>query len=292
MEIKDRILNKVPTEFEMDDQIVKTKSDKIWIPKENVLKFIEHTHKILCHAGVKKTSDYISQQFSFENKNDRIKEIVQSCEECQKRKTLTTPTKEIIIKHEIPTLFEVILIDFCGPLKTTVNGKRYILAIMDQFSRYISLNAVSKQDEKTTSDTIKNNWILKFGAPKEIKCDRGKTFESNVIKQLAEAHNMELLYSSAYHHSANGMIERQFRTIRDAIQISIKEKPNRNWSELLPEVEFMMNATIQSTIGFSPAEVVFGKRIYKDWVPTRQNVLTVDKYVETQVSEREDKKKL
>ena len=61
---------------------------------------------------------------------------------------------------------------------------------VDQFSRYVSLNAVARQDEKTTAYIIKNNWILKFGAPKMIHCDKGKTFESNLIKNLAGTYKM------------------------------------------------------------------------------------------------------
>ena len=101
------------------------------------------------------------------------------------KKTLTRPTKEKILKPKTAELFEVIFIDFCGPLKTTISGKRYILVIIDQFSRYVSLNAVARQDEQTTVDIIKNKWILKFGAPKFIHCDKGKSFESNLVKSLA-----------------------------------------------------------------------------------------------------------
>ena len=103
-------------------------------------------------------------------------------------------------------MLEVIYVDFCGPFKTTVTGKKYILAIIDQFSRYVSLNAVSRQDEKTTADFIKNKWILKFEAPKCIHCDRGKTFESNLVRNLASMHKMKIVYSSPYHHSTNGII--------------------------------------------------------------------------------------
>ena len=65
--------------------------------------------------------------------------------------------KRKILKPKTTELFEVIFIDFCGPLKTTITGKRYtrILAIIDHFSRYVSLHAVARQDEKTTAEVIK-----------------------------------------------------------------------------------------------------------------------------------------
>ena len=53
---------------------------------------------------------------------------------------------------------------------------------MDKASRYITLVAVARQEEETLKRKIKENWILRFGAPKEIHVDCGKTFESTGIK--------------------------------------------------------------------------------------------------------------
>jgi transposase InsO family protein len=193
------------------------------------------------------------------------KQIVESCEAGQKRKVMTTRSKETVIKQSTNFPFESIFLDFCGPFKQTFQGKKYILAIIDQFSRYISLNAVAKQDEKTTADILLNRWILKYGAPRVMYLDCGKSFQSKVMKELAERYKIQIQYSSPYHHNTNGLIERQFRTIRDFISSSLKDKNGKTWVDLLPEVEYSLNATTQKSIGMSPAEVVFGFPINRQW---------------------------
>ena len=35
--------------------------------------------------------------------------------------------------------------------------------------------------KKTVAEILRKNWIFKFGAPKTIVCDRGKTFESTLM---------------------------------------------------------------------------------------------------------------
>ena len=50
--------------------------------------------------------------------------------------------------------FEKIYIDLCGPFRQSFKKKRYVLAIVDKFSRYISLTAVTRQDEDTVKKTI------------------------------------------------------------------------------------------------------------------------------------------
>ena len=181
---------------------------------------------------------------------------------------MTSKTKEFINVSPVVEPFETISIDFCGPFRPNVHGKRYILGIIDHCSRYISLSAVRNQDETTTSKILMNNWILKFGAPKQILSDCGKTFESRIIKELAEKYNIKLQYSSPYHHNTNGIIERQFRTIRDYLSASIKDKLRKDWVDILSEIEFTLNSTVQQTIGKSPAEVIFGFKLTREWEPS------------------------
>ena len=69
-------------------------------------------------------------------------------------------------------------------------------------------------------------------------CDRGKSFESKLISELADRHKITIVFSSSYHHSSNEQVERQFRTIRDSIHISLQDKNFSDWTELLPEIEF------------------------------------------------------
>jgi len=231
---------------------------------------VEDAHKILCHAGSKKVYNYLKDDFDMVNMREIIKEIVKCCINCQKRKTLTTKTKESFIKQFADEPFQKLYMDFCGPFKKTLNGYQYILAIIDQFSRYISLNAVIHQDEKTARKVLLDRWIWKFGPPKEIHVDRGKAFESTLFKDTLKRFKAEIIYSSPYHHNTNGIIERQFRTIRDAMNIRIKDQAHKDWTEILPEVEFMMNSTIQATTGISPAEMIFGRKLRHWWKDTKK----------------------
>jgi len=140
--------------------------------------------------------------------------------------------------------------------------------------------------ETTTIQTIMRQWILKFGAPAYIHVDRGKVFESRSFAEFTKSMIIKLQFSSTYHHNANGIIERQFRTIRDALNASLKDNGRKNWVEILPEIEFSINASRQSTTKFSPSEIIFGKRIILDG--SRRYDLDNKKNIE-EVQQRENK---
>ena len=257
--------------FILDNNIVKTNAGKIWIPKEKKSEMIMFMHVMLSHAGAEKVTKYVADNYDMSSIKESIKDIISKCEACQKTKVLTTRTKEETIKLAASEPCESIYIDICGPLPETFRKKKYIIGIIDQFSRYISLTAVARQDEETMKETILNKWILKLGAPREIHVDCGKVFESRVIKEFAESLGITLCFSSPYHHNTNGIIERQFRTVRDFINASLKAKNHKDWAEAIPNIEFTMNATFQKTLGRSPAEEIFGRKICRErWYDNKQ----------------------
>ena len=243
-----------------------------WIPKEKRSELITQTHRLLCHAGAEKVYHYLKDKFDMEEERKTVKEVVGTCIECQQTKTDTSKTKEETIKITSSEPFEKVYIDICGPWRETIRKEKYIMAMIDHFSKYIILTAIKRQDEQTIMQTILTKWILKFGAPKEIHVDCGKSFESQKVQELMIKQGIQLVFSSPYHHNTNGMVERQFRTIREYIQASLKERKETSWADMLPEVEFTLNATRQKTIGRSPAEVILNRKIDRlKWYSNKMN---------------------
>lgn len=263
-EIQD-IINRVNRQrtgrFIFENGIVYTNDKKIWIPASNRQEMIKKTHVLLCHAGAEKTIKYIQNNFDMEDLVSEVKRTISDCDACQRTKIVTTKLKEETKLNIATEPFEKIYMDICGPWKETKNRERYICAIIDHYSKYISLTAINKQDEKTIVKMLLNKWILKFGAPKELHVDCGKSFEANSVKELTIATGIKLIFSSPYHHNTNGIVERQFRTIREYINASLKSRSNTTWAEILPEVEYTLNSTTQKTNGVSPAEIIFGRKI-------------------------------
>ena len=251
-------------DLRVSGKVVQTKEGKIWIPSDRCQEMIRYTHELLSHAGIEKVTKYIKNNFEMHRMAEEVQNVIRNCLACQKIKVVTTKTKEINKTLSASEPFEKIYIDICGPLKETFRKEKYILAMIDHFSKYISLTAITRQDEQTIKKIIQNNWILKFGAPKEIHVDCGKNFESKEMKEFAAKLGVSLVFSSPYHHNTNGIIERQFRTIRDFINASLNERKPSNWAEILPEVEYTLNATVQKSLGVTPAEIVFGRKINRE----------------------------
>ena len=72
-------------------------------------------------------------------------------------------TKEIFIPRESSEFLEQIVIDVAYMEKTAT--KKYMVVIIDRFSKLVSLTATAKQDEETIFKIILNSWIYRFSKP-------------------------------------------------------------------------------------------------------------------------------
>src|SRR5262249_48548589 len=147
-----------------------------------------------------------------------VKKVIKGCEICQRVKSSPVTTKEELIKMEAKETFEKVYIDICGLLKETYRRKRYILAMIDHYSRYTVLVPIGRQDEETVIGAIEKGWILRYGTPGEIHTDCEKVFVSKNFQQWVTNIGSVLCLSSPYHHITNGVVERLFRTIREYVE--------------------------------------------------------------------------
>ena len=76
------------------------------------------------------------------------------------------------------------------------------------------------------------------------------------MEELAVTHNT----SSAYHPESQGALERFHQTLKSMLRKYCLEH-KRDWDEGLPLVLFAVRETTQESLGFSPADLVFGHTV-------------------------------
>jgi len=231
------------------------------VPEGYVSEFIKNIHVDLCHLGIKKIFKYMQDNFYWHSMYETIQQCINQCVVCAKRKIDQTRTKETLLPRISNNFLDQIVVDIAHMDKVASN-KRYLVVIIDRFSKLVSLNAVSKQDEHTIFKCILHNWIYRFGKPSSILTDRGRQFQNAFMSSSLGQLQIKQEFSSPYQHQSNGLVERVIRTVRDMIATSLKGKCiEKNWYELLPRIEFSLNATTQDSTKFSPFEIVFGRKV-------------------------------
>uniref|UniRef100_A0A8C5Q151 ribonuclease H n=1 Tax=Leptobrachium leishanense TaxID=445787 RepID=A0A8C5Q151_9ANUR len=98
----------------------------------------------------------------------------------------------------------------------------------------------------------------RVGIPKDLLTDQGTPFMSRVTKELCKLFKVTHLRTSVYHPQTDGLVERFNKTLKSMLK-KVVDKDGKNWDYLLPYLMFAIREVPQSSTGYSPFELLYGR---------------------------------
>lgn len=232
-----------------------------WIvPMKERKRLIFSTHKGCGHIGINRTANIIQRDYYWPEMDLEIRTILNTCRPCQERKSpgvrRLPPSQTTVTSFP----FEKVAIDITGPLKPSRSGKKYILGIVDYFTKFPMLIPLQNVEAKTVARAVFEHWICLFGAPFIIHTDRGTVFESELFHELCRMNNISKTKTAPFYPKSDGLIERLFSTVKDMI-FSITASKDIDWQNALPIISMGLRSSIQKATKVSPYEAVFGQKM-------------------------------
>ena len=80
--------------------------------------------------------------------------------------------------------WDMLSVDIMGPFPYDNHSERFIITIMDVYSRYLIAVPVKDHTAQTVSKCLYDNVVAYFGIPRSILSDRGAEFTGMVWKSL------------------------------------------------------------------------------------------------------------
>uniref|UniRef100_A0A8C5B8M4 Gypsy retrotransposon integrase-like protein 1 n=1 Tax=Gadus morhua TaxID=8049 RepID=A0A8C5B8M4_GADMO len=217
-----------------------------------------HTHLLGAHLGMDKTRERILARFYWPGVRRDVERHCQGCPECQRVAPRPTARNPLIPMPIIETPFDRFALDIVGPLPKTSRGHRYILVLVDYATRYpeaLPLRAA-------TAKAVARELMLLFsrvGIAKEVLTDQGSCFMLRVMKEVLRLLQVKQLRTSVYHPQTDGLVERFNKTLKQMLK-KVMQADGKNWDQLLPHVLFAVREVPQASTGFSPFELLYGRR--------------------------------
>ena len=152
-------------------------------------------------------------------------------------------------------------------------GYRYVLVIIDNFSKYGWTVPLKNKNAPTIKDSFENILISTKIKPNLIETDRGKEFYNNIFQDFLNKNDIKL-YSR---NSSYGAVfaERFNRTIRDLLKKIVFEQGNANWIDILPTITKQYNNRIHSSTKLPPKDASLKKNegyVYKNLLDKRKKI--------------------
>nr|GEV90847.1 retrovirus-related Pol polyprotein from transposon TNT 1-94 [Tanacetum cinerariifolium] len=137
------------------------------------------------------------------------------CEE-GKSKRASHPPKPVPNSRQILHLLHM---DLCGPMRiSSINGKWYVLVIVDDYSRYTWVHFLKSKDEApgVIITFLKRITVLLQSPVIIIRTDNGTEFKNQVLKEYFDTVGISHQMSSVRTPQQNGVVERRNRTLLKA----------------------------------------------------------------------------
>ena len=152
-------------------------------------------------------------------------------------------------------------------------GYRYVLVIIDNFSKFGWTVPLKNKNAQTIKDSFENILTSSKRKPNLIETDRGKEFYNNIFQEFLNKNNIKL-YSR---NSSYGALfaERFNRTIRDLLKKIIFEQGGAKWIDVLPTITKQYNNRIHTSTKLSPKDASLKKNegfVYNNLLDKRKKI--------------------
>nr|GFA51521.1 retrovirus-related Pol polyprotein from transposon TNT 1-94 [Tanacetum cinerariifolium] len=157
--------------------------------------------------------------------------------------------------------------DLCGPMRiASINGKRYVLVIVDDYSRYTWVHFLRSKDEAPAVIImfLKRITVLLQSPAIVIRTDNDTEFKNQVLKEYFDTVCISHQMSSVRTPQQNGVVERQNRTFVEAARTMLifSRAPLFLWAEAIATACFTQNRSIiQRRFNKTPYELINGRKL-------------------------------
>ena len=238
--------------FESNFKIVVPSSLRLLICK------LYHDHPVAGgHKGIAETTRKIQEKYTWMRMQKFIRQFVQTCDICQKANPANRKKTGFLVPNRPMYPWEIIAVDFIGPLPRSNNGFSYILVFVDLLTKWVEIYALRSANENCLTDKL-FEICCRYGFPRKVICDNGTQFTSFLFEDVCKSFNIDIKFVPAYHAQANPA-ERVNRNIK--FYLRKYTKIHKEWDQHLHAMAYQLRTSLIGTTGFTPAELMFGRKL-------------------------------
>ena len=120
-------------------------------------------------------------------------------------------------RYDVGSPMEEIAIDLMGPFPESDSGNKYVLVVVDSFSKWMEAYAIPNIEAKTVAERLVLEFISRFGVPMQIKSDRGRQFECELFREMCLLLDVSHKMSTPFHPQGNSRVECMVKVVGNLI---------------------------------------------------------------------------
>ena len=165
-----------------------------------------------------------------------------------------------MISYGAGSPLERMAVDICGPLHVSKSGNKYIIVIMDYFTKWTELIPVVDHTAETVAYELVTKVFSRIGIPQTLHSDQGRDFLSKLFTETCRLFGIHKTQTSPWRPQSDGLVERLNRTLGSMLRQYVNESQT-DWDYWLPFICMAYNSSEQTSTKFSPYFLMFGREM-------------------------------
>ena len=212
------------------------------------------------HMGTSKTMSKLRARFFWVGQRLDVRRWCESCHTCQSKKGPAVRRRAPMKQYNVGYPGERVAIDVLGPLPESDAGNRYLLVLMDYFTKWPEAYALPNQEARTVATAMLQGFVSRFGVPHELHSDQGRNFESAVFKGICDLLGVKKTRTTPLRPQSDGMVERYNRTIGNQLAMYAQDDPTK-WDQHVPMLLLAYRSAAHEGTGETPAKLMLGREL-------------------------------
>ena len=218
----------------------------------------------LGHGGIQRTINLLTQKKQhWRGMRKHVRDFIERCPCCQKLNRMKIRNNINPFTLASTNVMERIAIDTIGPIEEGQGKYKFVIVIIDAFTRYTKLYPAETTKAEHALPAMLD-WISQFGCPSEIVSDNGTQFVNKLIEAFTQAAGIEHA-TIRYSHEENGIVERANKEVNRHLRaMTYDRKIRKDWQLYLPLAQRILNTMIHTSLGVSPSQMLYGGMVNHD----------------------------
>lgn len=202
------------------------------IPESKVLSVLIEAHDDSGHWAKAGTLARLRSCY-WPGQSQDVKRYIAGCLECARHGPATRSQPLHPVKVTFP--FQLMGMDFVGPLEVTGSGMKYILVLVCYMSRFVIPFACKTAN---VEDVI---WCLKLAFVMYRKlhafyCDSGQHFDNEELREFLRQEGVAISYSPSGASMSTGMVEASNKLLEQVLRKESPSQTGLEWDQQIPKL--------------------------------------------------------
>ena len=218
-----------------------------------------HDNKTAGHFYYWKTLHAVKKRFCWAGMSKDIQLYCQACHTCATKKNAGKKYRAAMRRYDTGYPMEEISIDLMGPFPVSSQGNKYVLVVVDSFSKWMEAYAIPSIHAEVVAEKLLTEFMSRFGVPHQIKSDRGKQFDCELFNHLCRLLEVDHFMSTPFHPQGNSKCERMVKVVGNLISAFCSDY--ENWDHHLSLLTMAYRTTVHEVTGYTPNLIMTGREI-------------------------------